>query len=548
MANVDDIIQKLLNQYASKTHESAKTYSDEPIIRRGSQMPNYQPEPVKQARALETKSTGTRREEARLFVQQARILEFFDDDFSYKGEYSSMSPGYHAMTDRQLRGYLTWRAQVRRGSIPKVCDGFALTYVSELLNGVGTEHGEQAIKDIRAFWERYQELSPSIDRYVKPWLVDYVVWHDLDRDLVAEEAYAAHDHALFVMDTAEKAALEAFPKGARRKPYPFGADATGARELLDALDELSTYHIEQGRLYKEQPDDVAFVTQAVFARLCAYYRTSRTQSMTATLFGSPFLTRHAMFSYAPVWQERPHANTVYCLTDACTYTCNDGSWTVQSYHDGGVHSSRLGQVLRCLDRKLRDALEFAHPLKERSEPKYLTNIVDREIADYLTWRTTSTPEHVEIHIDLSKLEGIRAAAAVTRENLLVDEEREGWTPEAEAGEKDVVATKAESEAPIEPAAVVVTEPTPTSATTAPAPSGNTFGLSPEELAFIVSLLNGKPVDTGKSCDLLVDHINECLFDLVDDTVIEFDENGAPALIEDYVEEVRAALREAGVSH
>ena len=39
----------------------------------------------------------------------------------------------------------------------------------------------------------------------------------------------------------------------------------------------------------------------------------------------------------------------------------------------------------------------------------------------------------------------------------------------------------------------------------------------------------------------MDSINEKLFDLVGDTVLEFSDAGAPQLIEDYVEDVRSAL-------
>ena len=42
-------------------------------------------------------------------------------------------------------------------------------------------------------------------------------------------------------------------------------------------------------------------------------------------------------------------------------------------------------------------------------------------------------------------------------------------------------------------------------------------------------------------DLMVDAINEALFDLLGDTAIEFGADGEPQLVEDYAEDVRAAL-------
>ena len=46
--------------------------------------------------------------------------------------------------------------------------------------------------------------------------------------------------------------------------------------------------------------------------------------------------------------------------------------------------------------------------------------------------------------------------------------------------------------------------------------------------------------SGKSEDMLVDSINEVLFDLVGDTVIEFGAAG-PQIIEDYEADVRGYL-------
>ena len=80
-----------------------------------------------------------------------------------------------------------------------------------------------------------------------------------------------------------------------------------------------------------------------------------------------------------------------------------------------------------------------------------------------------------------------------------------------------------------------------SAETAPAP----YGLTAIELELLQSLLDGTPweVPAGTSLDMLVDSINEKLFDLLGDTALEFDGlvSGMPAIIDDYAEDVREAL-------
>ena len=71
----------------------------------------------------------------------------------------------------------------------------------------------------------------------------------------------------------------------------------------------------------------------------------------------------------------------------------------------------------------------------------------------------------------------------------------------------------------------------------PAPD---LGLTAEELSLLHDLLGGRP-PSAAGTDLLVDSINEKLFDLLGDTAVEFDADGRPALVEDYVEDISDAL-------
>ena len=80
-----------------------------------------------------------------------------------------------------------------------------------------------------------------------------------------------------------------------------------------------------------------------------------------------------------------------------------------------------------------------------------------------------------------------------------------------------------------------------------APAGTATELAPAADAFLRALLEQNTAQTasaversGQSEDMLVDTINEALFDLVGDTVIEFDSAG-PHIIEDYEADVRGYL-------
>ena len=178
--------------------------------------------------------------------------------------------------------------------------------------------------------------------------------------------------------------------------------------------------------------------------------------------------------------------------------------------------------------------DFGHPLKEQVLPRYLQKMVAEE--SRAQREREEEAERRRFKVDLSKLGGIRSAAAVTREALLVDEEREGYVPGDAAVEP--------KEAPETPRAVAVAAPAPTPADepTSKAASPD-LGLTDQESALLTALLDHREaeVPAGTSVDMLVDSINDKLFDLVGDTVLEFGDAG-PAIVEDYEQDLRGYLQ------
>ena len=199
--------------------------------------------------------------------------------------------------------------------------------------------------------------------------------------------------------------------------------------------------------------------------------------------------------------------------------------------------------MRAVDRQLRQALGYVHPLKDHAEAKYLVKIIDDEIAAYLGWKQASAPRRVEI--DLSKLAGIRSAAAVTREALLVDEEREDsaaeGAPVASPSSNSFAAKSAAAELRAEKQREPVVAPCAQNAFGATGDGSDALGLSKDEAALLQALLDGRKYAGPGNVDLMADAINEVLFDLLGDTAIEFGADGEPQLVEDYAEDVRAAL-------
>lgn len=579
--DVKMLIERIMAE--ARTHQSArfsnKIYADEPILKTGRQMQNFLPDQYRKMREISRwqddpkGGAGRWLSEAELFYRQGLLMADFEDDCPYNGTFKSYFPTYNAMSDRQLRGYFTWRAQVRRGNIEETSTSFAFLYLYELICSIGVDDPPDGFDKIKAFWDAYRAFEPGIDRFARVWLQDYAVFHGLDPKLLRDSKTVMFDNALIelrraVRDLAPASAPSAqAPK--RRKAseptLPLPPDEAREERLMAAINALSTYNLNNSRLDRSHHRDLRHVACAVYVRMARYYDTHRKTGIVASLFGEETAMPYTMFASAVFFAPERHENCEYRLDPIHIYRCQNGFWECMRIHGSRQKSSKLGEMMRACDQRLRLALDPAHPLKEEKIPKYLAKIIDDEIVAWLSWDAAHQP--VKIDIDLSQLGHIRSAAAQTREALLIDEEREddaledaeevdSGQPEAEPAANMVaepVATAIRQDEADEP--TIPTEqfgvvapllaPAPTPATAMPADI--TSALAPAAEDYLRALLEQNAAQaasavarSGQSEDMLVDSINEALFDLVGDTVIEFGAAG-PQIIEDYEADVRGYL-------
>lgn len=579
--DVKMLIERIMAE--ARTHQSArfsnKIYADEPILKTGRQMQNFLPDQYRKMREISRwqddpkGGAGRWLSEAELFYRQGLLMADFEDDCPYNGTFKSYFPTYNAMSDRQLRGYFTWRAQVRRKKVEETSTSFAFLYLYELICGIGVDNPLDGFRKIKAFWESYRAYEPGIDRFARVWLQDYAVFHGLDPKLLSDSKTVLFDKALIELRRAardiEPLPTPATPATKRRKSseptLPLPPDEAREERLMAAINALSTYNLGNSRINHAHHRDLRHVACAVYVRMARYYDTHRKSGIVASLFGEETAMPYTMFASAVFFAPERHKDCEYRLDPIHIYRCQNGFWECMRIHGSRQKSSKLGEMMRACDQRLRLALDPAHPLKEEKVPKYLAKIIDDEIVAWLSWDAAHQP--VKIDIDLSQLGHIRNAAAQTREALLIDEEREDDAL-TEAAEADSGQPEAEPAANMiaEPAAAstqqneadeptISTEqfgvvapllaPEPTPAT--PMSAGTASALAHAAEDYLRALLEQNAAQaasaverSGQSEDMLVDNINEALFDLVGDTVIEFDAAG-PQIIEDYEADVRGYL-------
>lgn len=579
--DVKMLIERIMAE--ARTHQSArfsnKIYADEPILKTGRQMQNFLPDQYRKMREISRwqddpkGGAGRWLSEAELFYRQGLLMADFEDDCPYNGTFKSYFPTYNAMSDRQLRGYFTWRAQVRRKKVEETSTSFAFLYLYELICGIGVDNPLDGFRKIKAFWESYRAYEPGIDRFASVWLQDYAVFHGLDPKLLSDSKTVLFDKALIELRRAardiEPLPTPATPATKRRKSseptLPLPPDEAREERLMAAINALSTYNLGNSRINHAHHRDLRHVACAVYVRMARYYDTHRKSGIVASLFGEETAMPYTMFASAVFFAPERHKDCEYRLDPIHIYRCQNGFWECMRIHGSRQKSSKLGEMMRACDQRLRLALDPAHPLKEEKVPKYLAKIIDDEIVAWLSWDAAHQP--VKIDIDLSQLGHIRNAAAQTREALLIDEEREDDAL-TEAAEADSGQPEAEPAANMiaEPAAAstqqneadeptISTEqfgvvapllaPEPTPAT--PMSAGTASALAHAAEDYLRALLEQNAAQaasaverSGQSEDMLVDNINEALFDLVGDTVIEFGAAG-PQIIEDYEADVRGYL-------
>lgn len=575
------LIERIMAE--ARTHQSARfsneVYADEPILKTGRQMQNFLPDQYRKMREIsrwqEDPKGGAGRwlSEAELFYRQGLLMADFEDDCPYNGTFKSYFPTYNAMSDRQLRGYFTWRTQVRRGTVEETSTSFAFLYLYELICGIGVDDPLDGFNKIKAFWDAYRAFEPGIDRFARVWLQDYAVFHGLDPKLLRDSKTVMFDNALIELRRAARDLAPAPTPSdlapARRKTseptLPLPPDEAGEERLMTAINALSTYNLNNSRLDRSHHRDLRHVACAVYVRMARYYDTHRKTGIVASLFGDETAMPYTMFASAVFFAPERHEDCEYRLDPIHIYRCQNGFWECMRIHGSRQKSSKLGEMMRACDQRLRLALDPTHPLKEEKVPKYLAKIIDDEIVAWLSWDAAHQP--VKIDIDLSQLGHIRSAAAQTREALLIDEEREDDVPmEAEAtlieqpntesapgmtaGPGEMATRQDEPDEPTVSteefgvvAPLLVSVPAPVT----PASAEAANKLAPAADAFLRALLERNTAQatlavaqSGQSEDMLVDSINEALFDLVGDTVIEFGAAG-PQIIEDYEADVRGYL-------
>lgn len=480
MGKAEDLIKSIL---ADKKLSGEKIYRDEPLIFTASQMKNYTPPEYGKMRKLISGKDSVFAPSNEIFYKQGRFMENFEDNFDYHGDFIRYFPTYREMNNLQLRGYFSWRTKLRHGRLEKTCTSFAFVYIYELINRIGVSSSEDGFYKLKAFAEEYGKLDRTVEKYAVRWLKDYAVYYNLDPALLKDFKELQNDNALLTLMN-------------YRTKTP--------DEILDALENFSSYKLKNSAFYKKYPKETADTVYRLFCILYERYEKHSKNGIFGKLFGKSYNEPYFMFNSAVFYEPEPHSDCVYEINGINRYICEKNKWRIERFYPMRDKAGKLGAILKNTDYRLRQKYGFKSQLKPVETAKIFETAIKKAVDEqYAENQRNKKPK---IEIDLSKLKSIRETSIATRDKLIVEEPEEITEEPAESREIDnAMLDKACTE-------------------------------------ILKALLNGADAEkaarqNGIMLSTAIDSVNEALFDTFGDIVIDFG-GDKPEIIEDYSEELR----------
>ncbi|MBP3323169.1 MAG: hypothetical protein J6M16_03145, partial [Clostridia bacterium] len=202
-------------------------------------------------------------------------------------------------------------------------------------------------------------------------------------------------------------------------------------------------------------------------------------------------------------------------------------------------NAEIREILKNIDCLMREKFNFKHKLTRVESTKLMLDMINECIEERI--KENKENEKKVINIDLSKLQNIRDVSLITQNKLIVEEEEDiseenlTFLPEEEAE----LFTETENE---------VTEIIKDTAQTKEENPDitNETDLSDDEFKFTSMLVRDENYkeylkSRGIMLSVIIDSVNEKLFDVFGDMVIDFD-GETPEIIEDYIDELKGLLK------
>lgn len=445
------------------------------------------PKKLKEARKLENRGFWISRQE--VFYKQAKYLEDYEDDYVFNGNSQRHYPTYQSLADDELRGYFSWRTKLRREDYAPAPLTFIYLYIYELLNGIGAETPQEGFEKLLVVLDEYGKFEKEIQDHLGSWLIDYVIYYNLDRSLLPEFDESTDNENLKILSNIQNETPE---------------------KVSGAIASLSPNWLKRSKFYSESGKDMDTIIYRVLGHMARHYEKSCKRGLVEQYFGEVNEEPYFLFSGAVFANPIKRENYFYRLDENHVYKCEYGYWSIVSHGVNAASIRKFDKLLKTIDSIMRQEYGYKSQIKTEIKTKWIEKLIRSETRALLEEK--SAPKNKPIAIDYSSLARIRQDSEVIRERLAIAEEQ----PE----EDSIADMKPDMESE---------------------PVNN--DLTPLERRFLDCLINGKSISwvkqEGQILSVLVDGINEKLFDTFGDSVLA----DGPEVQEDYRESLKEILTE-----
>jgi hypothetical protein len=454
------------------------------------------------------------------------VMALLDDNrcilawYCYEQSMASLFQSFSIAVSQEM-GMYNSRSNLMKAFITDIKVGLCLKDMQDLMtmptkNDLIVAEVEENIKKVYAItnmkdrydrllelWKRYQTYEPKIDFYLRPIIKEYLIFHDLTSEISDE------------IENNENSFLHFKIISEFKNHTP--------KELTEALNGFSNYHILKSKFYKEFGDDINEVVYNV-------YRIIHKNNFFQKFFGSGALMPYYIFKSA-LFGDKLDKN--YLIQD----------WQEDYYGAAFQKKTKIkmiGEILKAIDSLMRS--QYGYPIsieKPKIFKAYDTAVVS-EVNKFCTENMkinsyvpniimkktkTQVPAPKPVEIDVSILDDIRSAAEHIQERLITDET-------------------------VPKILVVQTGQTMNENIVPAIPLKNTSQnnlLSEVQMLVIkaifyndINAMNTILRENGLMLSVVIEEINEIIFDRLNDNCILFEED-KPVILEDYIEDLKGII-------
>lgn len=299
-------------------------------------------------------------------------------------------PTYDSMDRHQKAWYFYWRNEVRNDRYPDTDLSYIFVHIYELLSGCGWNTADDGYAQLMKLWQSYGDRFPKLDSYLYDWTYDFALLHDLDY-IAPEKADTHVPSQLALRDLL-------IDRHSEDKPLklPFA--------LIDALCD---YSIVGSKFYK---DGNQLLMHEAIPRVVA-------------LADAALLKKKGKGILAAYGPNRTRKQNYYAFQSAvCPNANRRVDVSVKAYTSSQKLRGYINELVRYAENVLREINGYRGRLRgvelDAETAALVSGFLKKEYS--IKKRTVATPrEKVEVHLDITAIETLRAQSNAVRDALEV---------------------------------------------------------------------------------------------------------------------------------